>query len=442
MRCCRHLDMPTLTMEEVARHDGRDGSYWMELRGEVYDVTEFVPRHPGGSLVELGAGRQATTLFESYHPGPALDRARRVLGKKAKHVGTLTPSEQEVYGDPAFFDTLRQRVDAVLRERGLTYSSGSWLVAVESVVLVLLFLGAWAWRLSDGPILAAVLGGLVMARLGFAMHSGNHAAVGRRSRANAAVGTLMDLIGGSSTVWQATHQVSHHGKPNVSGYDNDAEIGFPLLRFHPALPRRPLHRIQTVGLAIGMSLGLVKWVISDLKYLALGRASNVSIHVSRAAWIKVIVFKTLWVVMHVVIPVIVLGPLQGLVGTFVLMAVAAYYMEGIFIVNHLQRDLVPLPGAHWAEQQVQGTANWGSAKRWTNWISGGLNHQIEHHLFPSMAIHLYPVISPVVRQTCEEFGLRYRDYSGFWVAMADCMRYLHELGRPVPERDAEPLPAE
>ena len=72
-------------------------------------------------------------------------------------------------------------------------------------------------RLADGPILASVLGGLVMARLGFAMHSGNHAAVGRRSRANAAVGTLMDLIGGSSTVWQATHQVSHHGKPNVSG---------------------------------------------------------------------------------------------------------------------------------------------------------------------------------------------------------------------------------
>lgn len=434
--------MPTVTMDEVARHDGRDGTYWLELRGEVYDVTEFVPRHPGGSLVELGAGRHATTLFESYHPGPALGRARRVLGKKAKHVGTLPPAEQEPYGDPAFFEAVRERVDALLRERGLTYHSGSWLVAVESVVLVLLFLGAWAWRLADGSMLAAVLGGLVMARLGFAMHSGNHAAVARRSRANAAVGTLMDLVGGSSTVWQATHQVSHHGKPNVSGYDNDAEIGFPLLRFHPALPRRPLHRIQTVGLAIGMSLGLVKWVTSDITHLVRGRASNVSIHVSRAAWIKVIVFKSLWTVMHVVLPIALLGPLVGLLGTFVMMAIAAYYMEGIFIVNHLQRGLVPIPGAHWAEQQVQGTANWGSAKRWTNWISGGLNHQIEHHLFPSMAIHLYPVISPVVRRTCEEFGLRYRDYPGFWIAMADCMRYLHELGRPVPERDSEPLPAE
>jgi fatty acid desaturase len=428
-------------MEEVARHDGRDGTYWLEVAGEVYDVTAFVPRHPGGRLLEIGAGRHATTLFESYHPGPSLDRARRVLGRKAKHVGSLAPAEREVYGDPAFFDAVRQRVDALLRERGLDYRSGGWLLGLESVVLVLSFLAAWLWRMTDGSYIAAVLGGVVMARLGFAMHCGNHAAVGRRSRANMAVGTLMDFIGGSSAVWQATHQVSHHGKPNVSGFDNDAEIGFPLLRFHPALPRRPVHRIQTVGLGIGMSLGLVKWVISDLKYLLRGQATNVSLHVSRGAWAKVIVFKSLWVIMHVVIPVALLGPLHGLLGTFVLMAVAAYYMEGIFIVNHLQRDLVPRPGAHWAEQQVQGTANWGAGKRWTNWISGGLNHQIEHHLFPSMAIHLYPVISPVVRKTCEEFGLEYRDYRGFWIAMGHCVGYLHELGRPVSESEAEGEPA-
>lgn len=429
-------------MTEVARHDGRDGTYWMEIGGEVYDVTAFVPRHPGGRLLELGAGRHSTTLFESYHPGPSLERARRVLGKKARHVGSLPAAEREPYGDPAFFEAVRSRVDALLRERGLDYRSGGWILGLESVVLVLLFLGAWAWRITDGSILAAVLGGLVMARLGFAMHCGNHAAVGHRSRGNVAVGTLMDLIGGSSTVWQATHQVSHHGKPNVRGFDNDAEIGFPLLRFHPALPHRPWHRIQTVGLAIGMSLGLLKWVISDLKYLATGRAVHVAVRFSRAATLKTLAFKSLWVAMHVVVPVITVGPLLGLVGTLVMMAVAAYYMEGIFILNHLQPDLVPAPDVHWAVQQVQGTANWGAGKRWTNWISGGLNHQIEHHLFPSMAIHLYPIVSPVVRRTCEEFGLSYRDYPGFVSAMASCAGYLHALGRPGPQADAAPVPAQ
>ncbi len=423
-------------MEEVARHDGRDGTYWLEVRGEVYDVTEFVPRHPGGLLLELGAGRQATTLFESYHPGRSLDRARNVLARKAKHVGSLDPAECEPYGDPAFFDAVRERVDATLRERGLDYRSRGWIVALESAILVLLYMTAWYFRVAEGSYLAAIGGGLVMARLGFAMHSGNHAAVGRRSRANVAVGSLMDFIGASSLVWQVAHQFTHHGKPNVNGYDNDAEIGYPLLRFHPALPRKPLHRIQTVGLAIGMSIGLFKWMISDLKYLLLGQANNAPMYVSRTAWAKVLGFKALWVVLQVVIPLIVLGPLHGILTTLVLMAVAAYYMEGIFIVNHLQRNLVPSPGAHWAEQQVQGTANWGSGMHWTNWISGGLNHQIEHHLFPSMSIHLYPVISPVVRQTCEEFGLEYRDYPGFWIALGNCMAYLHALGRPEQETDS------
>lgn len=429
-------------MEEIARHDGRDGTYWIELYGEVYDVTAFLGRHPGGGILALGAGRHGTTLFESYHLGPGLPRARRVLPRRARHVGTLPADARPAYGDPAFFDAVRARVDAHLQERGLHHRSGGWLVAAEVLVLVALFVGAWWWRVAEGSWLAAIVGGLVMARLGFAMHSGNHAAVSRRPWINEAVGTSMDLIGGSSRVWKVEHQYSHHCYPNLPGRDNDAEIGFPLLRFHPALPRKPWHRIQTVGLAIGMSVGLVKWVITDLVYLARGRATHAPFWVSARDWAKVAVFKTAWIGMHVVAPIVLLGPLHGLLGTLLMMAVAAYYMEGIFIVNHLQRDLVPTEGAHWAEQQVMGTTNWGAGKRWTNWISGGLNHQIEHHLFPSMPVHLYPVISPVVRQACADFGLRYRDYRGYGSALAASMGYLHDLGRPAPMVEAEPVAAE
>lgn len=429
-------------MEEVARHDGRDGTYWIEVRGEVYDITEFVAKHPGGSILTLGAGRHATTLFESYHLGSGVGRAQRVLPRRARHVGSLRAEERQSYGDPTFVDTLRERVARHLAERGLHHKSGGWIVAVESVVLVSVFLVAWWFRATEASYLAAIVGGLMMARLGFVMHSGNHHAVSRRPWLNEAVGTTMDLIGGSSYIWKVEHQFSHHCHPNVTGLDNDAEIGFPLLRFHPALPRKPWHRIQTVGLAIGMSFGLVKWVLTDFVYLARGRATHAPFHVSSGQWAKVAVFKSLWFGMHVAVPVVLIGPLHGLLSTLVMLAIAAYYMEGIFIVNHLQRDLVPVDGAHWAEQQVMGTANWGAGKRWTNWISGGLNHQVEHHLFPSMPVHLYPVISPVVRRTCEEFGLVYRDYRGFASALADCMGYLHELGRPVSVVDPEPVAAE
>ena len=419
----------TITLAELARHGGQDGSHWIELQGKIYDVSGFAPRHPGGGLLALGAGRPTTTLFEAYHPGPSLDRARKALAARGTLVGTLAPDEQVPYGDPAFFDALRGRVDEHLRARGLGYHSRGWLIGLEAVVLLLMFVGAWAWRLSGGAYLAAVVAGIVVARLGFVMHSGNHAAITRRGRGARAVGGIMDVIGGSSLVWRYAHQVSHHGQPNVSGADNDAEIGYPLLRFHPALPRRRWHRFQVVTLMVGISIGLVKWLISDFGHLWRGRANNVGFHVPRAAWLQVLLGKALWVAMHVVAPVVVLGPLHGLATTLVMMAVGAYYMEGIFIVNHLQAGLVPRPGAHWAEQQVQGSANWGSGGRWTNWISGGLNHQLEHHLFPSMSIYLYPTISPVVRATCAEFGLRYRDCGGYVSALAQCLGHLHDLGR-------------
>ncbi len=423
---------PIITLDELSRHDGRGGSYWIELYDEVYDVSDFVPRHPGGELLELAAGRRATTLFESYHPGPALERARRALAKQARHVGTLEPAAREAYGDPAFFDAVRTDVDAALRARGLGYHHrGRWL-GVEAVVLVLGFLLTWYWRATAGSYLAAVIAGVIVARLGFSMHTGNHAGVGRRGKGSTLIGSIMDLVGGSSLVWRASHQVSHHGKPNVRGADNDAEIGFPLLRFHPDLPHRPWHRFQTVGLAVGMSVGLIKWTVSDLLHLRRGQVTHARFHVTRATWIKTALFKTLFFGMHVALPIVWLGPLHGILTTMVMMAVGAYYMEGIFIVNHLQHGLVPRPGAHWALQQVQGSANWSSGSRWSNWLSGGLNHQIEHHLFPSMSPYLYPVISPVVRATCAAHGVPYRDFSGFAAALAGCAGYLHDLGRPEP----------
>lgn len=391
-------------MDEVARHDGRDGTYWVEVQGEVYDVTAFMPRHPGGSLLELAAGRHATVLFEAYHPGASRQRAQRVLSRQATHLGSLDPEDREYYGDPAFFEAVQARVAAQLDARGLHYHSRAWALGLEAVVLVLLFTAAWFFRVFEGSYLAAVIGGVLMARMGFVMHSGNHAAFSHRSRFNAFGGALMDYIGGSSLVWKVDHQFSHHSRPNVLGQDNDAQIGAPLLRFHPGLPRRWWHRFQSPGLAIGMSIGMIKWIITDLRYALRGRVSLAPIRFSRREWARMVVFKCLWVVMNLVVPIATLGIAEALLTGFIMLAVAAYYMEGIFIVNHLQRDLVPEPRVHWAIQQVQGTANWRSGSQVANFISGGLNHQIEHHLFPGMSIYLYPVIAPVVRETCEERG--------------------------------------
>jgi linoleoyl-CoA desaturase len=103
-------------------------------------------------------------------------------------------------------------------------------------------------------------------------------------------------------------------------------------------------------------------------------------------------------------------------------------MENIFITSHIQKGCVPDPTRHWSVQQVQSTMNWGSASPLWNWFSGGLNHQIEHHLFPSVAYYHYAGLSPIVERTCVEFGLKYRNFATLPQAMYSCYAYLHELG--------------
>src|SRR5690606_25129221 len=115
-----------------------------------------------------------------------------------------------------------------------------------------------------------------------------------------------------------------------------------------------------------------------------------------------------WFVFHVVFPWAVSGSLSfALTSALLLMGISSQYLENIFIVNHIQDGLVPDPTEHWAVQQIKGTANWASGSFFWNFFSGGLNHQIEHHLFPSISQYCYPAIAPIVKQTCKEFNIPY-----------------------------------
>jgi hypothetical protein len=99
-------------------------------------------------------------------------------------------------------------------------------------------------------------------------------------------------------------------------------------------------------------------------------------------------------------------------------------MENIFLTSHIQPECVPDHKRHWAVQQVQSTVNWGSGNLACNIFSGGLNHQIEHHLFPSMAYYHYSAISPIVKETCAEFGVPYRTFSTLGQAVKSCYSYV------------------
>ena len=155
---------------------------------------------------------------------------------------------------------------------------------------------------------------------------------------------------------------------------------------------------------------------------------NVRMAIDRSDWHVLLSFKLFWLLIHVVIPVYFNGWATALAQCFVFMALGGHYLENIFIVNHIQNGLVPPATAHWADKQVMATANWKSGSPFWNWFSGGLNHQIEHHMFPSLSMYWYPHISATVRQCCLDHGITYSDYPDFVTAWVAMWTYLKDMG--------------
>lgn len=176
--------------------------------------------------------------------------------------------------------------------------------------------------------------------------------------------------------------------------------GNPVLRFHPALERKWYHKFNHIITLVGMSSGFFKWYVSDPFHYWTGTVGHVKFAVYQSDWINLWFWKVVWFLIHVVAPVYYTGFGRAMLCLTIYMVLGAYYLESIFIVNHIQDELVPPSAAdsHWSNRQVQSTANWCSESWFWNWFSGGLNHQIEHHLFPSYSIYTYPVISKVVQQ--------------------------------------------
>ena len=83
----------------------------------------------------------------------------------------------------------------------------------------------------------------------------------------------------------------------------------------------------------------------------------------------------------------------------------------------------------WAIHQLKTTVNFGAKSKIINWYTGGLNHQVEHHIFPHISHIHYGKISKIVRDTAKEFNLPYKEYKTTRKAIAAHFKFLKEMGR-------------
>ncbi len=352
-------------------------------------------------------------------------------------------------GSDRFIRELRRRVDAYFERTGrrprdcpqMYFKTATILAWFFGAYFVLLFVVTSWWTIVP---LAVVLG-LALAAIGFnVQHDGGHKAYSDRQWVNRTMALTLDLMGASSYLWDWKHNTLHHTYPNIDGHDDDINLGY-LARLSPHQKRYRFHRAQGIYLWLLYGFLALKWhLFDDFAQLALGRIGDHKI--PRARGNDLLVFiggKIAFFSMALAIPML-LHPWWAVLGVYALAAfVSGVVLSIVFQLAHcVQEADFPAPivvgdGAErmatdWAVHQVQTTVDFARRNRVLSWFLGGLNFQIEHHLFSKICHVHYPALSHVVEEVCNEFGIRYAAHKTFWSALASHARWVTQMGRPVP----------
>ena len=281
---------------------------------------------------------------------------------------------------------------------------------------------------------------LSMAAIGFNIqHDGSHGAYSKRPWINKLMALTLDLLGGSSYGWACKHNIVHHTYANITGHDDDIDIGI-FGRLSPHQRRFGFHRWQHIYLWFLYGFVAIKWhFYDDFRDVILGRFGGHQ-HARPKGWdlATFVGGKALFFSLALGIPLIV-HPVWVVLAWYL----AVSFVEGvalslIFQLPHCAENAAfPLPSENtgrmetpWAVHQVQTTVNYANKNRLLSWYVGGLNFQIEHHLFPRICHVHYPAIAPLVEQTCQEFGVEYKKNETFRSAIASHFRWLRTMGMP------------
>lgn len=347
----------------------------------------------------------------------------------------------------SFADDVKAEVDAYFARTGVS-KRGDRRLVVKAVVLGGSYVGSYLLILSGALPLSVMWAlclvmGFCMAGLGFTLcHDALHGAFSARPVVNRWLGYSFDAIGANGYMWRITHNRLHHFYPNVRGYDDDVDVS-PLIRLSPHAPLRPVHRYQHLYAFAAYALSTIFWVFAkDYGYFLrrqLGPYKDMR-H-PPAAWAGLIVGKIAYYAAMIALPLIVLDITwwQFLIGFLTVHLVAGLILGVVFQLAHVV-EATEHPGdapadpspASWMAAQLRSTQDFARQSRFLDWYLGGLNFQIEHHLFPRVAHVHYRALSPIIEAAAARHGLPYHASPSLLGAIASHYRTLKRLGAPAP----------
>lgn len=345
--------------------------------------------------------------------------------------------------DDGFHREIKRRVQAYFDESGLSRQDSPRMFLKTAVLLLwfgasyalLVFAATTLWQ---GALLSLSLA-FAMAGIGFSIqHDANHGAYSRHGAVNRALGMMLDMLGASSYMWRFKHNLSHHTFTNLEGADDDIDF-VPFARLAPEQPRYRLHRYQHVYLWALYWFLFPKWnFVDDFKALTRGRISGHSVPRPRgAALVELITGKVVFFGWAFALPLFHHPWWLVLLFYIATSLVLGTTLAVVFMLAHCVEE-ADFPGRplgpsqrvarSWAAHQVRTTVDFAPRNRLLTWYAGGLNFQIEHHLFPRICHVHYPKLAGIVQAVCADFGVPYGCHRTFLSAFASHWRWLRRMG--------------
>ena len=342
-----------------------------------------------------------------------------------------------------FFNALKANVDQYFIDNNIG-KTGNWKLYVKSAVLIpaatliylpLLFIPL---NLFTGILLSGLFG-FTLASIGFnVMHDACHGSYSTRKWVNDLFGLSMNALGGNAFLWKLKHNIVHHTYTNIDGIDDDIN-NMPFMRECSTQPWKPIHRYQQFYMFFlyGFTSLFLLFITDYIKYVTRKVYTTPLKPMDMGEHLTFWISKTLYVAITIVIPILVLGWQPWLLGFLVMHFVLGLTLAVVFQLAHVVEDasfeaagIEPKKIENeWAIHQVKTTANFAANSKLLSWIVGGLNFQIEHHLFPRISHIHYPAISKIVEQTCRQFDLQYIYYPTLGAAVASHYRFMKHLGQ-------------
>lgn len=348
----------------------------------------------------------------------------------------------------SFYDELKRNIDQYFSNNKLSIHGNAKMV-IKSICMVALYIMPFivlvmGWGAYHPVIFYGcwLLMGVGMVGIGTSvMHDSNHGAYSTNKHVNKFMGGLIHLVGGYNVTWKIQHNILHHTYTNIEGLDHDIDAGI-FLRFSPHSRHYGMHRFQHIYAWFLYGLLTLQWAtIKDFRQVYQYHKLDLLVKEKtnlRKALIQVSIYKLLYLSVVIGLPVLFSGFGWGavLLGFFIMHFTAGLALSCIFQLAHVMEEAqFPAPDDNnkmennWAEHQLLNTINFSPRSRIMSWFIGGLNYQIEHHLFPKICHVHYPMLSKIVRQTALNYGLPYREQPTFVHALLEHGKMLKKLGR-------------